>query len=297
MIEIKNLTKKFDSVTAANNLSLTIGKGIYGLVGENGAGKSTLFRLICNVINQDSGEILIDGIDNSQKEAKEKVFFLPDNPYIKPFQAIPSILYFYKSFYDIDENRFYSLIQAFDLPLNLRVDGFSKGMKRQLFIAIALSIKAKYILLDEAFDGLDPLVMQKIKEMILYKQDEEKPTIIIASHNISSLNQIADRILLLCKGKLAQEKSIEDMAFEMVKYQVAVNKKALTEKDITDLGFELINLRRIGSIDYIVIKSNPDFKKKMNDAFHPVIIEEIPLDAEEIITLDMMAARKETQHE
>ncbi len=297
MIEIKNLTKKFDSVTASNNLSLTIEKGIYGLVGENGAGKSTLFRLIANVIYQDSGEILIDGIPNSEKEAKEKVFFLPDNPYIKPFQAIPSILNFYKSFYEIDEERFYSLIKSFDLPLNRRVDGFSKGMKRQLFIAIALSIKAKYLLLDEAFDGLDPLVMHKIKEMILYKHDEDQPTIIIASHNINSLNQIADKILLLCKGSLAKEETIEDMAYEMVKYQLAFKDHDLTKEEMIALGFDVINMRKIGSIYYVVIRNNPDFKEKMNEIYHPLIIEEIPLDAEEIITMGMISARKETCHE
>lgn len=297
MIEIKHLTKKFDSVIASNNLSFTIDKGIYGLVGENGAGKSTLFRLISNVITQDDGEILIDGIPNSEKEAKEKIFFLPDNPYIKPFQVIPSILDFYKAFYDIDEQKFYSLLKSFDLPINRRVDGFSKGMKRQLFIAIALSIKAKYLLLDEAFDGLDPLVMYKIKEMILYKRDEDQPTIIIASHNINSLNQIADKILLLCKGTLAKEKAVEDMAFEMVKYQLAFKDHELTEKDIFDLGFDLINMKKIGSIYYVVMKNNPDFKEKMIEAYHPLIIEEIPLDAEEIITMDMMSARKEVHHE
>ncbi len=297
MIEIKNLTKTFDSVVASNRLSLTIDKGIYGLVGENGAGKSTLFRLISNVIHQDAGEILIDGIPNTEKEAKEKIFFLPDNPYIKPFQPIPAILNFYKSFYEIDEKRFYSLIKSFDLPIDRRVDGFSKGMKRQLFIAIALSIKTKYLLLDEAFDGLDPLVMHKIKEMILYKRDEDQPTIIIASHNINSLNQIADKILLLCKGTLAKEETIEDMAFEMVKYQVAFRDHELTEKEIIALGFDLINMKKVGSIYYVVLKNNPSFKEKMIEIYHPLIIEEIPLDAEEIITMDMMSARKEIRYE
>ena len=119
MIEIKNLTKVFDSVVASNRLTLTIDKGIYGLVGENGAGKSTLFRLISNVIHQDAGEILIDGIPNTEKEAKEKIFFLPDNPYIKPFQPIPAIINFYKSFYEIDEKKIlfpYQILRSSDRP-------------------------------------------------------------------------------------------------------------------------------------------------------------------------------------
>ncbi len=95
MIEIKNVTKRFDSVVASNNLTIQLKSGIYGLVGENGAGKSTLLRLIANVIYPDEGEILIDGIPNEQKEAKQKIFFLPDDPFVRPGQTINSVYDFY----------------------------------------------------------------------------------------------------------------------------------------------------------------------------------------------------------
>lgn len=292
MIEIKNLVKNFDEIKACNNLSLNLENGIYGLVGENGAGKSTLFRLISNVITQDNGEILIDGIPNTKKEAKEKIFFLPNDPYVKPNQTIPNIFDFYKTFYDIDKEKFDSIIASCNLSTTRKVSTFSKGMKRQLFIAVALSIKCKYLLLDEAFDGLDPLIMSNIKEQILKLKDEENKCTIIASHNINTLNQIVDKVLLLYKGSLQKNEEIEDMACELSKYQI-VTKTPILKSQLEQLGFEVVSLKKIGSIYHLVIKSKEGFKEAFTKKYQPILFEEIPLDPEEIVMLNMMMAKKE----
>lgn len=295
MIEIKNLSKRFDKVQACNNLSVNIDKGIVGLVGENGAGKSTLLRLISNVIYQDSGEITIDEYKNSNKEAKELVFFLPDDPYIKAYQTIKSVFEFYNNFYKLDKDKFYRLINTFSLPIGRKVSGFSKGMKRQLFIALALSVDCKYILLDEAFDGLDPLVMNTIKEEILNLKEEGR-CIIIASHNINALDQLADRVLILYKGSLTKDGKSEDLATEMVKYQIA-QKEELDENVLLENGFKVISLKKVGSIYHVVIYKNDDFMPFINKNYKPLILEEIPLDPEEIVMLNMMVSRKESKHE
>jgi ABC-2 type transport system ATP-binding protein len=293
MIEIRNVTKTFDKVTASNHLNMELDTGIYGLVGENGAGKSTLLRLIANVIKQDEGEILIDGKPNDTKEAKEKIFFLSDDPYVKPYQTIPSILSFYKSFYDIDVEKFERIINSCNLSKSRRVSTFSKGMKRQLFIAIALSIRCRYLFMDEAFDGLDPLIMSKIKDYILALKEEGK-CVVIASHNINTLNQIADRVLLLCKGTLSRNGSVEDMAYELRKYQIAAT-TPLTMDKIQNLGYDVVSFKKIGSIYHIVLKSDDTFPEKCEKEYHPMILEEIPLDPEEIMMLNMMMAKKEVE--
>ena len=95
MIEIKNLVKTFGSVRAVDDLSITINSGINGLIGENGAGKSTLLRLISDVYQPDSGEIIIDGIRNNDISAKKEVFFLPDNPYAPHNSAVMQTFEFY----------------------------------------------------------------------------------------------------------------------------------------------------------------------------------------------------------
>jgi ABC-2 type transport system ATP-binding protein len=295
MIEIKHLTKRFDEVTACNNLSVNLDQGIIGLVGENGAGKSTLLRLISNVIYQNEGEIIIDGYNNSNKESKKLVFFLQDEPFIKAYQKIKNVFDFYKYFYKLDEEKFYRLINTFSLPLDRRVSGFSKGMKRQLFIAIALSVDCKYILLDEAFDGLDPLVMNTIKEEILNLKEEGR-CIIIASHNINALDQLADRVLILYKGSLTKDGSTEDLATEMIKYQIAL-KGEIDEKELIKEGINVISLKKVGSIYHIVINKNESFCSIIQNKYQPIILEEIPLDPEEIVMLNMMISRRGENHE
>lgn len=294
MIEIKNITKRFEEVTASNHLTLCFDQGIYGLVGENGAGKSTLLRLIANVIYSDEGEITIDGIPNNKKEAKEKVFFLPDDPFVQAHQTILNVLDFYKTFYDVDVDKFNQIIRSCNLSTTRKVSTFSKGMKRQLFIAFALSIQCKYILMDEAFDGLDPLIMSQIKDLILSLKEEGK-CIIIASHNINTLNQIADKIILLYKGSLSKDGDIEDMAYELNKFQIAVD-KPLIKSDLENLGFYVVSLKKIGSIYHVVLKNQINFKEKFIQQYHPLIIEEIPLDPEEIMRLNMLLAKENDGH-
>ena len=140
MIEIKQVTKKFGKVVAIDNLSLNIEQGIYGLVGQNGAGKSTLFRSICGVYEQDSGEIKIDGFDADSKAGKELVFFLSDDPYVEKSDKINDMLEFYGIFYKINKKKFNKLVSYFGLPYDKPLSKFSKGMKRQAFISLALAV-------------------------------------------------------------------------------------------------------------------------------------------------------------
>lgn len=291
MIQIDHLSKQFDKVKATNNFSVNIDKGIIGLVGENGAGKSTLLRLIANVITPDEGNIMIDGHPSTSKEAKELVFFLPDNPYIKPVQSVSSIVSFYDTFYHLDRKKQKDLMKVFNLPTDRRVNTFSKGMTRQLFITIALSVSSKYLLLDEAFDGLDPLIMSKIKEEILTLREEGK-TVIIASHNISALNQLADRVLLLSKGSLTKDGSVEDLASEMVKYQLAT-KLSFSRERLVELGFMVISFKKIGSLYHFVIQKDDRIHDIIQKEFSPIIFEEIPLDPEEIVMLNMLQAKED----
>lgn len=290
MIEIKNLTKSFSTTLACNNLSVNIDNGIVGLIGENGAGKSTLFRLISNVIKQDTGTITIDGFANDTKDAKKILFFLPDDPYIKANQSIDGIASFYDAFYTLDKKKFYDYVKSFQLPLKGKVNNFSKGMRRQLFIALTLSIDCKYYLLDEAFDGLDPVILSKIKEEIL-KRKEDGKTIIIASHNINTLQQLTDRILLLSKGRLEKDGTIEDMASELIKYQIAC-KEDLQKEDLIKAGFKVLSLKKIGSITHIVVYSSSNFENYIKENYNPIIFEKIPLDSEEVVMLNMIAVKE-----
>ena len=167
MIVIKNLTKQFPGVIAVNNLNLEVKPGINGLIGENGAGKSTLLRLIADVFQVSDGEILIDGKNHYLPEVKSDLFFLSDNPYFSTNMTPKEVVELYASLFDVDQDKFYKILNRLSLPVERRLSTYSKGMRRQLFLALSLAMKANYILLDEAFDGLDPIVQDVVKQEII----------------------------------------------------------------------------------------------------------------------------------
>ncbi|MDO5330114.1 MAG: ABC transporter ATP-binding protein [Bacillota bacterium] len=296
MIEIVNLVKRFGPVAAVDHLSVEIKPGVTGLVGHNGAGKSTLFRLISDIYSVDEGQILIDGIDHKEVEAKKKVFFLNDNPY--GLGNWKQTYDFYANFYEIDLEKYEGLINSWGLPKNKEIRLFSKGMRRQLFIALALSVKCDVLLMDEAFDGIDPLILELIRKEISALSDDGK-AIVISSHNISSLERLVDRFLILYKGQLSKEGESEHMGEQMVKFQCVVSGKELSEKDLSSLGLSIVNFRRIGSIYNFVIIETPDCEAKIKESLNPALLERVPIDPDEIVMLEMMLAKKkgDSKHE
>ena len=297
MIRLSNITKKFDTKVAISNLSLDIEPGLYGLVGQNGAGKSTLFRLISGVYNADEGEILIDTFLSTTKQAKERIFFLPDTPYAPNNADAKETLAFYRLFYNIDETKFYNLVQYFNLPLLTKIRVYSKGMRRLLFIALALSVDSPILLLDEAFDGLDPLVLETVKYQILQLYEDKNRTIIVSSHNIAALEKLVDRFIIIHDGRLRDNGDIEHLGETFVKYQ-AIFTSECSEQILAAHGLRIVSYRKVGSIVNFVITETVkiDVKELLED-LNPTLLEAIPIDATEIIALQMMMARRELGYE
>ena len=284
MIKIENLTKTFvPNVIAVNNLSLDIKEGITGLIGENGAGKSTLLRLIADVYKKDSGQILIDDVDNGEDIAKDNVFFLSDDPFYNGNDNALQNLKFYQSLFDLDEEVFKRMMDKLSLPLDRRVSTFSKGMRRQLFLCIALSMKAKHILLDEAFDGLDPIVQEVVKDEIT-KFSKEK-LFLISSHNLLSLERLCDNFILLSKGVLKKEHTKEDVGKSLYKYQILFTQE-VSEEELKANGVNLVSLKKVGSVMYLISLS--DDKDLIIEKYHPTLIENVVIDKDEALKLEMM---------
>ena len=291
MIEIKNLVKTFGSVRAVDDLSITVNSGINGLIGENGAGKSTLLRLISDVYQPDSGEIIIDGIRNNDISAKKEVFFLPDNPYAPHNSAVMQTFEFYSTLFDLDKDKFMEIMNKLSLPTDRKVSTYSKGMRRQLFIAIALSSNAKYALLDEAFDGLDPLVLATVREEII--KDADKKTYIVSSHNISSLERLCDSFILLSKGRVGKNGDVEHLGENFVKYQILV-KGQLEQKDLEALSYRVLSFKKVGSLCNVVFHDEID-ESIIRNKMDVILLEKIAIDPDELIALEMLDARKENK--
>jgi len=188
MIEIKGLTKKFDNkFIALDNADLTIPTGTaFGLLGSNGAGKSTILRLISGIYKQEEGTIKIDGEDVFDNvSVKERVFFIDDETVQFSKYTLKSLKDFYKGYYpNFSEELFEKLRAQVNLPMDKRIDRFSKGMKRQAIVIVGLACKTDYLLLDEAFDGLDPTMRIIVKNMLVDAMLDRNLTAIISSHNL-----------------------------------------------------------------------------------------------------------------
>ena len=296
MIRISNLTKRFGEKAAISNLSIDINSGLIGLVGHNGAGKSTLFRLISGVYAPTDGEILIDGHPSYTKEAKESIFFLPDDPFYPNGSDIDGVLSFYKTFYDVDVEKFREIIKQFNLPYNKKVRVFSKGMKRLLFIALTLSINCKILLMDEAFDGLDPVVLETVKYHIL-KIYAENRIIILSSHNVSALEKLVDKFIIIHEGELKSDGDIDYLGETYEKYQ-AIFAKECSEDILKNLGLNVISYKKIGSIvNFVVNRKKTDDIEKAVKGLEPKLLENVSIDANEIILLQMLEAKKEASYE
>lgn len=290
MIKIDDVTKKFDKTVALDRLSLEIGDGITGLVGENGAGKSTLLRCVCGILNPDEGTVTVDDFPRKTLEAKKEIFFLSDYPYSPKAGTIDSIYEFYSCFYDFDLDRFHQILSHFSLPPKGKVTNFSKGMRRQLFIALALAARTKYLLMDEAFDGLDPLALDEIKGEIIQEKENGR-CVVVSSHNVSALEKLADRFVVLSKGRLAQNEETQTLGKSFVKYQAYFEVNP-TREELSSIC-PLISYRKVGSVLNFVIEENSEAIEKIKTAFSPKFIEKVEIDSEELIALTMLKARKE----
>ena len=169
MIKTVSLTKTFGPTTALENLSTTIESGsIYGLVGSNGAGKSTLLHLLAGIYRPTSGSIEIDGQPVYENSAcKQQIFFIPDEIYQQPGASMESMAKLYACLYtQWSQQRYEQLVQRFPIDPKRKLSTCSKGMRRQIAIILGMSCMPKYLLLDEAFDGLDPVIRVAVRKLI-----------------------------------------------------------------------------------------------------------------------------------
>lgn len=214
ILEIKNLTKRYEHFTL-ENVNISLPKGcIMGFVGENGAGKSTTIKLILNLIHKDEGNVSIMGLDNIKDDnlIKEDIGVVFDESNFPDDMRIKDINKVMKNIYKKwDESLFTSYLSKFSLPTNKIIKEFSRGMKMKLSLAVALSHHAKLLILDEATSGLDPIVRDEILDEFLDFIQNEEHSIFISSHIISDLEKIADYITFIHKGKIVFSESKDNL--------------------------------------------------------------------------------------
>ncbi len=214
-IEIKNLVKKYDARFQLGSLDLEIPSGIIvGLIGENGAGKTTLIKSLLNIINIDAGSIKIFGKDykKDEREIKEDIGVVLNNMFFpEPLNAkdINSIMK--NTFKNWDCELYFKYLKDFDVPSDKRIKSLSKGMRKKLEIAAALSHHPHLLILDEPTSGLDPVVRSEVLDIFLRFIQDEDHTVLVSTHITSDLEHIADHIIFMDSGKKILDKNRDDI--------------------------------------------------------------------------------------
>ncbi|TCN27321.1 ABC transporter ATP-binding protein [Mesobacillus foraminis] len=287
MIEIINVSKTFDTYMAVKNISLTIQKGsIYGLIGSNGAGKTTLIKLLAGIYLQEQGTVSIDKEPVFENlNLKEKVFYLPDQPYFLPQYTTRQMGSFYRSFYpNWNEERFKQLAEWFELDLHKKIHSFSKGWQRQAAFILALSAKPETLILDEPMDGLDPVVRKKVKNLLIQDVADREMTILISSHNLREIEDLCDHIGIIHKGEILLEKELDELKADIHKIQVAY-KEGMPNHLVKSL--DILHTEKRGSVTLLIVRGNEDGIAEQIRKTRPVIFDILPLTLEEIFIYEM----------
>lgn len=289
MIQADKVTKKFNGYAALDNVSCCIPEGcIYGMVGSNGAGKSTFLRLISGIYKPECGSVKIDGEDVFENPGiKSIIGYVPDELYFINNASMNRMASLYRSVYEnFDMERFNYLTETFRLDPVKNINTFSKGMKRQAAIILAVSSRPKYLFLDEIFDGLDPVMRNLVKSLICKDVEERKATAILASHSLRELEDTCDQLALLHKGGLVFESDITNLKTSLFKVQTAF----LHDYDRSIFGeMDILHFVKHGSVANLIIRGDREEVVERIKAMSPVLLDVLPLTLEEVFTYEMEA--------
>lgn len=287
MILVKEAKKVFDDIVAVNQVDLEIQEGtVFGLLGTNGAGKSTLLRMIAGVIRLDFGEILIDQEpiwDNPI--ALEKIFYISDEQFYFPNGTVEDMVNFYKKYYlDFQEEKFYDYLERFELERTRKIKTFSKGMKKQVSILLGICSNVKYLLCDETFDGLDPVMRQGIKSIFAQEIEARKFTPIIASHNLRELEDICDSIGVLHRGGILLSKDMGELKDTFLKIQCVLPSEC---DAVLKERLRIVKMSRHGRLLTMTVQGKEADILPIIEIMEPIYCEALPLTLEEIFISEM----------
>ena len=223
MLEVKNLSKNFKEGFHLEDISFTLEPGyIMGFIGPNGSGKTTTINLIMNLMKRDSGSVKIFGEDirENEREIKNRIGFVYDEAHFYEDLTLEQMKKIIAPFYkEWNESLYRDYIDKFELDSRMRIKKLSKGMKTKYSLALALSHNADLIIMDEPTSGLDPIFRKEILDILYDIIQDERKSIFFSTHITTDLEQIADYITFINKGKMVFSKPKDEIMeeFKIVK--------------------------------------------------------------------------------
>ena len=288
MIEVKNVTKRFEDFTALRDLTMTVPTGaVYGLVGPNGSGKSTILRHVTGVYRQDAGEVLLDGQPVYENPAvKARIAYIPDDVFYFPQAGVRDMMQYYQGIYPaFDTGRYEKLKEVFQLDEKQPIRRMSKGMQKQAAFWLAMCQKADIMVLDEPVDGLDPVMRRQIWGLLMADAAERGMTVLVSSHNLRELEDVCDHVGILDHGHLLLERSLSELQENIAKVQLALpDDRPLPE------GLNLVHETISGRLRTLILRGDPDETLQKLQECEPLFLDAVPLTLEEIFIYELGGA-------
>jgi ABC-2 type transport system ATP-binding protein len=233
VVEVKNLTKKYGSHTAIDNLNFTINAGeIVGFLGPNGAGKTTTMNIMTGFISSTSGDVFVDGTDilAEPEKVKAKIGYLPDTPPVYGDMRVCEYLNFVADIKGVSKNRNTEIMEQVNIADISRrlIKNLSRGYRQRVGLAQAMVGEPKVIIMDEPTIGLDPKQIIEMRDVI--KKLGEKHTIILSSHIMQEVSAVCDRVIIINCGKIVALGTPENLSEGLQKGEMRVCVKGEREK-------------------------------------------------------------------
>ena len=285
VIEADQLYKSFKGQPALSGLDLQVPPGsIFGFLGRNGAGKTTTIKLLMGLIKADRGAARVFGLEaldpRSNIDIRRRVGFVTEDKELYPYMTVEQIIRFTRPFFpkwrDDLERRY---LEMFELPANRKIPDLSKGMRSKLMLLLAISHGAELLILDEPTDGLDPAAMEDMLRELVALSASERTTIFFSSHQLAEVEQIADHIAIVDRGRTIVAGALDDLKAHYQRLQVVFEKELSSQIHWVD-GVE--NVRQNGRTVSILASRNVDAIEEQARSLPGTSVERFPVTLKEI---------------
>ena len=292
VIEAVELRKNYGAVEALRGLSLEVPRGsIYGFLGRNGAGKTTTTRVLLGMARAGGGDArvfgLASGAEASSVEIRRRLGFVSDDKELYHYLTVAEMVRFTAPFFprwrkDLEAR----YLHAFDLPADRKVKALSRGMRTKLALLLALCRGAELLILDEPTSGLDPAVTEEVLQALVSHVAREEMTVFFSSHQIVEVEQIADRIAIIDRGRTVVTGALDDLRERYRRIQLVF------DGDAPDLAFTapgVVRVRRSGRVLTVLSSAGDERIVEEARAMKPVSVDVGPVTLKEIFLETVVA--------
>jgi len=288
IIETKDLHKVYDGVEALRGLDLSVPPGsIYGFLGRNGAGKTTTIKVLLGMSHPTSGQVRAFGLPAGSTEVRRRTGFVSEEKDLYDFMTVAEMIRFTAPFFpkwraDLEQR----YLRKFELPADRKVKALSRGTRTKLALLLALCRGAELLILDEPTSGLDPAMAEEVLQALVAHVASEEMTVFFSSHQIAEVDQIADHVAIIDRGKTAVTGALDDLREKYQRVQMVFDGEA-PQAQFRAPG--VVRVQRKGRMLTVMASGGAEAIVDEATALHPVSVDVIPVTLKEIF-LETVAA-------